>query len=117
MIAAACLAALNVALPPLGLAEGLDHGYCVAGRKFAARWLALKQKESADRGDAWTPGDVFDACDRVNAWQEAADATDRTRDPWQRRFHLRRLVDAVGWRAVVSGQLVSPVPLELIPAR
>lgn len=98
--------------PPLSLARGLPpHSVCLARMAEAVRW---KDLIIAARGStlAFLPGAWFTAEEGYQIWWAAEWATDTDRISAERRDSLRQLIELVGWRRVLTGELPPPMPLE-----
>lgn len=110
-------------LPPLELAGGLpSHKACVealalndrAGLHVAA---GMEREDLDETGRENMAAVRWHLYERWAEWSAALRATDPKAHPLARRLALRELVSLVGWRAVITGQLQPPVPLEAIPTR
>lgn len=98
-------------LPWLHLAGGLPpHERCRWACAESWRWWSDVQR--GRQAQLWAPGWWFEYMRRGTAWNYARDATN-VMLPWlTRRRAIRGLAREAGWRAVVTGELPAPVPLE-----
>ena len=98
-------------LPPLYLARGLPAAaYCRQMADVAERWATRIRDDCA--GLEWWPGAWFTAEEGARIWRAAADARDSRGDERTRREALRTLIELVGWRRTITGELPPPVPLD-----
>ena len=98
----------NVALPPLGIAKGLaSHAAC---KERAALAEKIYQEENARDLPTWQQGRWHLADRYRQIWTYAAEATDGKRSDLERRRSLHALIELVGWRAVLTGELPGPIP-------
>jgi hypothetical protein len=101
-------------LPPVHLARGLPpHGRCRQALAEVERWLGWAR-------DYWeATGRHAPEWEHLQAqhwtWERAARATDPRGGDGERRRALAELVEWLGWRVVLTGELPPPVPLDWYP--
>lgn len=105
---------LSLLLPPLTLTGGLpSHEQCERNCQLARAVYDMEDEAEKPLRAAiggWFGGRAMAQWARLEVWNRARTATNDSL-PWaERRLALRELVDLVGWRAVVTGEL--PPPLE-----
>lgn len=114
---------IDILLPPVCIADGLPpHGEAAANAQLANRadgeFKALSNRLwGSDENAALTAWFHSHECElRAKMWRLVARAG-TPGDVIDRRQALAELVKLVGWRAVLTGELPPPVPLEAIPIR
>lgn len=98
--------------PDLRICEGLPSFEIVKEQRGLAERHYKFWEEEEKRRNGWWGGHSMDAWERFETWDILMEACDPKMDPIVRRQALGKLVEKIGWWALLTGNIPSPVPSE-----